>query len=116
MAWGVVLMVLGSVLLADRLGAIDLSETFGPVYLWWMWWPLILMLAGGIRLLTADRLAQTVSGVSEIAIGGWLLACFQHWGGLTFSNSWPIVLIAGGLHIMFGAGSRYRSRRHGVSS
>lgn len=86
-AWGVALIVAGGVLIADRLNYLQL----GPV---WNYWPFLLVIAGLIDILTARRLTRAVHGLSLIVVGMWLYACLQHLWGLTFANSWPIILIS----------------------
>jgi hypothetical protein len=83
----VVFILAGAVFLADRLDFLHL----GPV---WNYWPLLLVVAGLVDLLTARRIAHAVHGVFLAVIGVWLYACLERLWGLTLANSWPIVLIA----------------------
>lgn len=81
---GVVLIVVGTVFLIDRLDIADLHEVAHN------WWPMLIVLFGVSRLFYDGR---RWSGVSIIAIGGWLQAVQMQLYGVTFDNSWPLLLI-----------------------
>lgn len=107
--WGVSLVLIGAALLADRMGWIDLAamapdwlkEPFEP-HFWWRLWPLLLVLSGLIRMLSATRLDHVFRGLAEAAIGGWILACLAQLWGMSFANSWPLLVIGVGLRLVFG--------------
>ncbi len=107
--WGIALVLVGVAFLADRWGWIDLvamapdwlKEPFEP-HFWWRLWPALLVLAGLIRMLSATRVEHVFRGLAEAAIGAWILACVAHLWGLSFSNSWPLLVIGVGLRLVFG--------------
>ncbi len=107
--WGIALVLMGVVFLADEWGWIDLAaltrgwlmEPYG-LHFWSRAWPLFIVLAGVIRMFSATRATHVVKGALEAAIGFWIFACLQQLWGLTFSNSWPLLLIAFGLRLVFG--------------
>lgn len=110
--WGIVLMVVGSALLAHKYGWYSLSDWIDPQTDWGHFWPLVFVLSGVIYLVTARRRGQVGHGLFMIALGAWMVACFEHYAGLSFANSWPVMLIAFGVQILFFGGVR-RHRRNG---
>jgi len=90
--WGVFLIMLGGLLLLDRM---DWFRWPGMLD----WWPLIFVALGVIRLVER-RLG---SALTMFLVGGWFLACENDWGGLTYANSWGLVLVAIGAGIVVGA-------------
>lgn len=79
--WGVFMILVGTGFMLDRLHIFRLRE----------WWPLFLV-AWGISKLVSSR--HVWSGISTILIGLWCQASVSHWGGMSFSSSWPLLLIA----------------------
>lgn len=89
---GLVLMTLGGIFLLGRLDVLpehDLRQL----------WPLILIAIGLGKMLgpwSRDRGA----GVTVLLVGVWAFANIHHWFGLTWHNSWPLVLILIGLKLL----------------
>lgn len=97
---GVVLITLGLVFLVAQ---------FVPGLLWWQMWPLIIVLLGGIQIVTPDPkdgwgLLRILDGVGTVLFGLVLLGCttgFISWGiWLTLLSLWPVLLIALGIAIV----------------
>jgi len=109
--WGIALVALGTIFLADSLAWLDLTQYLGPQTRWWHFVPLLLALGGVIRLLTAHSVRQVVKGLSRIGVGVWLFACLEQLGGLTFANSWPVLLVAAGAQMLV-RGWDGRGRKH----
>ena len=91
--WGLMLVGLGVLFLCERLDDIGLAML-------WRFWPLILLVSGLIDVLAASCWKHIAEGMNQIVIGAWLFVCFEHLWGLTFSNSWPMLLIGVGLTIV----------------
>jgi len=91
---GVMLIAIGLLFLLDRLRI----EDFGDVLR--NYWPFIIILFGVSHLMRRESLW---SGAWLIAIGVWLQLVHLHIFGLTFANSWPLVLIASGAGITLRA-------------
>ena len=90
--WGVFLIALGVWFLFEHLvpwGLAGLGE----------WWPLILVVIG-ITHLVERRVG---SALTMILLGVWFLAVTSGWWGLTWRNSWPLVLVAVGMGIVVKA-------------
>lgn len=59
------------------------------------WWPLIVVAIGVGKLLGGDE--RRGGGLWLIFVGSWLLANTNHWFGLTWRNSWPVMIIGVGV-------------------
>lgn len=87
---GLILIVLGSIFLFDRMD-------------WWSfdglrgWWPLVVIAVGLGKVLGDDQGRRRGSGWGTILIGFWLLANTRNFFGLHWGNSWPVLLIGVGL-------------------
>ena len=90
--WGIFLIALGVLFLFERFepwGIAGLGE----------WWPLILVVIGITRLM--ER--RVGSALTMLLLGAWFLAVTSGWLGLTWHNSWPLVLVAVGVGIVVKA-------------
>jgi hypothetical protein len=83
--WGVFLIALGVVLLLERLGLPGLVEVEA-------WWPLVLVVIGVTSLVDG----RPGSALTMMLLGVWFFAVTNDWNGLTYGNSWPLVLVAVG--------------------
>lgn len=90
--WGLFLVALGSVLLLDRFGMISIPE-LGRL------WPLVLIVIG----ITRVAAGRPGSSVTFFLLGAWFLACEFDWYGLTYRNSWPLILVAIGASMVVRA-------------
>lgn len=86
--WGLILVVLGGVLLADRF--LNIPREF-----WWSgWWTFLVMGLGLVRLVTARDAKRLSEGVGCILFGVWMWISMTGWQGLHWGRSWPLILIA----------------------
>jgi hypothetical protein len=97
--WGIALVTLGTVFLLDRLAALGLTQHLAPLTRWWHVLPLLFALGGAISVLCAQSVRHVLKGLFKIVLGVWVFACLEQLWTLTFSNSWPILLIAFGLQM-----------------
>jgi len=88
--WGLVLILVGAVFLLDRLGFLDIHDM-------WQYWPLLLVFVGLTRMIAAESPGEFTGGLWTVFIGGWLFAVFDDRFDFTLRNSWPLLLIGGGL-------------------
>lgn len=89
-ATGLILIGIGSLFLLERLGYIE-SATVRQ------YWPGIIGLVGAGQLFAARDAAQAAKGAFLVFLGCWLYVSIQRLWGLSFQNSWPLILIAVGL-------------------
>jgi hypothetical protein len=90
--WGLFLIALGGLFLFERFDLMSL-HSIGR------YWPVILIMIG-ISQLTERRFG---SSINYVLSGFWFLAVQLHWYGLTYRNSWPLLLVG------IGAGMVVRS-------
>lgn len=104
---GLILIGVGTAFLLYNLGLIDFEIP-------WRWWPLILVAIGAGKLITAGDPDEVRGGAWMVLVGGWLLLNFQGWFGLSWHDSWPLMIVAAGLMIAWSAwsGDGGSCRRH----
>jgi hypothetical protein len=91
--WGLLLITVGAVVLLHQLSYLDAGA-------FWHYWPLLLVVVGLNQLIGSLRPQEFGSGLWTIFIGLWLFACFEHLFGLTFRNSWPLLIFAVGVKMV----------------
>jgi hypothetical protein len=94
---GVILLTLGFVFLLDNFDVIYIGEPVSH------FWPLIIVAIGLARILQAESSWERRRGFAWIYIGLWLLVSVLHMFGLTFHNSWPLLLIGFGVNAIWKA-------------
>ena len=96
-AAGLVVLTLGLLMLLDRHDVVghDAMRLFPGI---------VLMLIGGVRLLFGDeghrRRHRGFGGVWLVVVGSWLVVNESHVMGLTYNDSWPLLIIAIGVLIV----------------
>lgn len=100
MLWGATLVVVGTAFLLDRLAVLELAQYLGPQTRWWHYLPLLVALGGVITVASAQSVRHVLKGLGDMVLGLWVFACLEQLWGLTFANSWPIVLIAFGMQLL----------------
>ena len=98
--WGSFLILIGVLLLLERLGTVRLPE--GTL------WPIVLLALAANS--AAERRPATAAMFLVLSLV--FLSVTLGWLGLTYHTAWPLLMVAAGLAIVFNAltGSR-RSRR-----
>lgn len=93
LTWGIILTGVGAAFLLDRSGVTHMGTI-------WRYWPL-LMVAAGIASLVPPTNARLVrDGLLQIFFGAWFYCAFEHVWGLSFGNSWPLLLIMWGITLV----------------
>lgn len=87
---GLVLIGVGVVFLLERQGLLDRQQL---IHLW----PLLITVAGVARMAAARHANDFFGGAFLVFLSGWLYASLEHLWGLSFHNSWPLLLIAAGV-------------------
>lgn len=91
--WGLALIVLGTVVLLDRLGHIDAQE-------YWHYAPLLLVLVGVSQTIGYPSPKEFGSGLWTAFVGLWLFAVLENAFGLTWRNSWPLFILMWGVKLV----------------
>jgi hypothetical protein len=91
---GLILIGVGILFLMDRFHVADVGEMLR------MYWPMGLILIGVPQLFRRESMW---SGLWFVALGAWFQLVRLQIMGLTFRNSWPLILI------VFGAGITLRA-------
>lgn len=101
---GTILIAVGTIFLLDKLLIADI----------WQYWPLILVAIGVANLFDREKRGW---GFTLIAVGAWLLISTLRLFGLSYGNSWPILLILIGTAIIldgaFGGDGSSRAEKNG---
>lgn len=90
LAWGVVLVGFGVLLLLDRLDLLYLDR-------YWRYWPLILVALGVVSLAGAATPEKRRSALWLTGIGLWLLVNTLELFGFWWHDSWPLVVMLAGV-------------------
>jgi hypothetical protein len=90
--WGLIAIAVGVLFLTDY----DVP----PLGQLWRYWPFLFMVFGAIKLIPPTAPKHVVDGLSQIAFAGWFYVSFEHLWGLSFQNSWPILVIIGGISMV----------------
>ena len=90
--WGLIVIAVGVLFLTD----IDIP----PIGQLWRYWPFLAMAFGAVKLIPPTTPKHVVDGLCHIAFAGWFYMSFEHIWGLTFHNSWPILVIIAGICLL----------------
>jgi hypothetical protein len=91
---GIALIALGTVFVLINLGVLEGESV-------WMYWPTLLIAIGTSRLLSDRGNGQPGSGFWILVIGIWLQISLIHAFGLGFKSSWPLLVIAWGISLLW---------------
>ncbi|AVR96391.1 LiaF transmembrane domain-containing protein [Pseudoduganella armeniaca] len=104
--WGLTLVVFGVAYLLQR-------DDDAAVARLWQYWPWVLVAFGANSMLPPTDGRRFVDGLSQVLFGAWFWVTWEGWWGLTFSNSWPLLIIVAGLGMALQPlANRYFPRRH----
>lgn len=96
---GALLIVLGTVFILMNLGLIEHVPIF-------RFWPLILIMIGLSKLIQADYGKARWDGAWLLLLGVWFQMVTLRLLGLTYRNSWPLLLIIWGVYLTGAALAR----------
>ena len=88
--WGLVLVGLGVAFLLDRMDVFDIRSL-------WHYAPLLLVVVGINQTIGYPSAREFSNGLWTVFIGLWLFAVLENLWGLTFGNSWPLLIIISGV-------------------
>jgi len=69
----------------------------------WRYWPLLLIGVGVERVIRPSHRKQMGAGIWLCLIGSWLLISNLELFGLTYSKSWPLLILGTGISIVWSA-------------
>ncbi|MFA5834549.1 MAG: DUF5668 domain-containing protein [Bacteroidota bacterium] len=96
---GSMLIIFGTVMLLHQLDIIYLYDL--GIHSIWQLWPFIFVFIGIGKLADAPTLYHIGKGIWWIFLGLWLYVSLNHVYGLSFSETWPAILIAWGVSMMW---------------
>ena len=88
--WGVVLICFGVGVFLDQMNVVEMGGM-------WHYSPLLLVVFGINKMIGYPTAKHFTSGLWMLFMGLWIFAVFERMYGLTWSNSWPFVIIASGV-------------------
>lgn len=92
LVWGLVVIAVGVVLFLDNMDLIAVRDL-------WHYAPLLLVVVGMNKMVGYPTARHFTTGLWEMMIGLWLFAVFDGSYGLSFANSWPVMVIAAGIKL-----------------
>ncbi|HAL56438.1 MAG TPA: hypothetical protein DCP63_08185 [Bacteroidetes bacterium] len=92
--FGIIVLLVGVLLLLNNLDFVDV----GP---FWQYWPFILLFIGINKIIQCTTLQGIGKGIWLIFLGLWLFVSLNHIWGLSFRDTWPMILIAWGVGMMW---------------
>ncbi len=96
---GTLLIFFGAILLLHQTDVLSL-EMFGVQSVWKLW-PVVLIVIGIAKLADAPSIHHIGSGAWWLFLGIWLYVSINHVYGLGFGDTWPALLIAWGVSMMW---------------
>jgi hypothetical protein len=96
-------MVAGAILLLIQMDYLEYRSILH-------YWPILPLVLGTVKIVAPGRERDVLGGADLVMLGLWGLACQNHWLGLTWRNSLPLILVAIGVRMVLGSlfGSRGR--------
>ena len=91
---GVILVSIGALFLLNNLQIFDFHDI-------WRYWPAILIAVGMLKLVDSNYSSGRAFGAILVAAGGILLAQTMGFILIRKEDLWPLILIAGGLWLLF---------------
>jgi hypothetical protein len=102
---GALFIIIGTVLLLQKLDVISLEELLGIRSIWNAW-PIIFVIIGLGKMIDAPTMKKIGEGVWWIFLGGWLYVSINHIYDLSFRETWPAIIIAFGINVLWESFAR----------
>jgi hypothetical protein len=96
---GSMLILIGTILLLQQLDVFYLYDL--GIRSIWQLWPFIFVVIGIGKLADAPTLYHIGKGLWLVFLGLWLYVSINHVYGLSFSETWPAILIVWGVSMMW---------------
>lgn len=91
---GVILLTIGFVLMLQNFNLISIDSV-------WSYWMVVPVIIGIVKIATMESKKDFGKGVWWIFIGMWLYISIKHVYGLNFGDTWPALIIAWGISIIW---------------
>ena len=91
---GLLLLALGAFFLLDNLHIVYVGDI-------WSFWPFVLVIIGVQKAVSADAPDRAGSGLWLVFLGLWLYVSIEEIWGLGFGETWPALLIAWGIGMIW---------------
>ncbi|MGO4382014.1 LiaI-LiaF-like domain-containing protein [Pseudoduganella sp. RAF53_2] len=91
--WGILIVCVGVVFLMDRTDVVHVGQ-------FWRYWPAVVLAFGINNMIPPTTGKLFMDGVWEVLFAVWFFCAFEHVYGLTFGNSWPILVIMAGISLV----------------
>jgi len=96
MTTGALLIAAGALVFMAQQGMIHVVSI-------WRYWPVVLIGAGLVKLVSPLPGQERSTGALELVTGAWCLACNLHWFGFTYGATWPFIFVAIGANMVIKA-------------
>lgn len=106
---GIFLVAIGGFMLLMKLGYVeDISI--------WRYFPVILILAGIIKIIQAQSGDEQRSGAWLTFVGVWMLVSFTRMFDLTFSDTWPALIVGIGIGMIWKSLTSETTRNRNIET
>jgi hypothetical protein len=93
--WGLVLIAVGVTIFLDRMDIVYIDDM-------WHYWPLLFVVVGINKMVGYPTPKRFTSGLWDVAVAIWLFMTLEGMYGLSFTNSWPFLIIVWGITLVLG--------------
>jgi LiaF transmembrane domain len=104
---GAILLLLGTAMLLDNLDVIQIGSI-------WHHWPALIIILGIGKFLQAESPRERISAFWFMFIGAWLYISVFRLFGLSFHDSWPLLLVGLGASMVMRSSLATRRQEEGV--
>lgn len=94
LVWGMLLIVVGTLILLDRAGLLEMDFDVTRI---WHYWPWLLVVFGVNNLIPPTTPRLFLNGLWKLFFAAWWYVSFEHIWGLGFDDTWPALIVAWGL-------------------
>jgi hypothetical protein len=107
--FGLLLVSVGVLFLLNRMDVVSIGDI-------WDWWPLLFIGLGAMKIVMWRSAESVASGLGMTMFGLWFLVSERGWFGLSWSDSWPLALVAIGLSMVARAALEPLFRGRGANA
>jgi hypothetical protein len=91
--WGLLLIGFGAAIILDRMDMFEFDQV-------WHYLPLVLTVMGINKMIGYPTARDFCKGFWQASLGVWLFVCLENLYGMTFGNSWPILIVIYGVELI----------------